>query len=97
MTGDKKGSSKKKDETKTVATTKSVAFTSDTKKKATDGTTKDTEAPSTGPVTTEEDHRRNMKRLAEIRKRREEAEARHLAEEETICSWEKSARNWWRW
>jgi hypothetical protein len=35
------------------------------------------------PVTTEADHARNMKRLAEIRKRREEAEARRKMEEES--------------
>jgi len=42
---------------------------------------KKNDAPA-APVTTEADHRRNMAKLAEVRKRREEAEAKRKAEEE---------------
>lgn len=42
--------------------------------------TKEPKAPA--PVTTEADHRRNMSKLAEVRRRREEAESRRKLEEE---------------
>jgi hypothetical protein len=39
-------------------------------------------APAPAPVTTEADHKRNMAKLAQVRKRREEAEARRKEQEE---------------
>lgn len=51
---------------------------------ASESTRKDKNKPPepTGPVTTEAEHRRNMAKLAQVRKRREEAEAKRKMEEE---------------
>jgi hypothetical protein len=75
---DKKGGDTKDDAKKTET------IASDPKKKPAAATVDaGSDAAPAAPVTTEADHARNMKRLAEIRKRREEAEARRKMEEES--------------
>jgi hypothetical protein len=75
---DKKGDGDAKDDAK-----KSEAIAVDPKKKPATTTVEAGSDTPAAPVTTEADHARNMKRLAEIRKRREEAEARRKMEEES--------------
>jgi SAP domain len=50
-------------------------------------------AADAGPVTTEADHKRNLAKLAAVRKRREEAEAKRKLEEEMIKQQEELERS----
>jgi SAP domain len=50
-------------------------------------------AADAGPVTTEADHKRNLAKLAAVRKRREDAEAKRKLEEEMIKQQEELERS----
>eukprot|EP00522_Entomoneis_paludosa_P008236 CAMPEP_0172455432 /NCGR_PEP_ID=MMETSP1065-20121228/12064_1 /TAXON_ID=265537 /ORGANISM="Amphiprora paludosa, Strain CCMP125" /LENGTH=197 /DNA_ID=CAMNT_0013207893 /DNA_START=54 /DNA_END=647 /DNA_ORIENTATION=- len=63
----------------------------DEKKGGSAGKKGEPEKPA-GPVTTEADHKRNMSKLAEVRKRREEAEKRRKAEEQAAIELEEERK-----